>query len=273
VFRRLRTVALADKIKFNTKIQFDHLSLPLASLPILIKNKTITYTPNVSVLRELEKSKPNLFSLGDIPPLKANYLMHESAHLIARNITKNYLLINSTKAKTLIEKQNQTLVLFLEESFANTCESIANAFTHHPIHNEFLYKNSYIMESEATRKAIRHSITEFGFNSTFKLMLLGFLSANFLLSKFTNSSFQKSLSICFSKKPRNMAPLKWAFMASLNLDPEFTNFTNQFYLRLIGFDDDLRTLINQDYLLKIKKDIRFNLMTNDLCNIFNGVKL
>jgi hypothetical protein len=232
IYRVIREESLKAKFKFSAKRFYDYDSLALTQLPKILEKKIIPYVDNVSPIREIEQKLPRYFSLSDLPPLRANQIFHESAHAVAHS-----LLSKRVRApKVTAQKKEEALILntFLEESFANACESIANIYSHDEMHDEFLYKNVYIMDTVKIRSLLSRAVLEFGFAETFQILLFSFLHANFLYTKVDANSFNRVIKLIFKTKPKQMSLAKTVFKTGLSLDPEFTLFTNAFCLRLLG---------------------------------------
>ena len=156
-FRRIRNEALKQSIRFSEKRFHDYDALSLTQLPKILESSIIPYCNNVRPLAEIEKQAPNVFTWTEIPPLRANYILHETAHALARRLSDQILSKSKKKSKKNREQQ-LVLQVLIEEAFSNACESMANADAESSLHDEFLYKNSYVMEKEAARKQLRESI-------------------------------------------------------------------------------------------------------------------
>jgi hypothetical protein len=260
IYKKIREGALQQNFKFTSDRLEDYDSFPLAELPNILSKKKIPYVDNVRPLREIEKKIPRQFSLADIAPLKGNQIFHEAAHAIAHTLIKKHLPL--PKSKGLQFERSLAFRVLLEESFANACESIANSYATDAIHDEFLFKNSYVMESEAFRKTLRKAISDLGFSFIFRLMLLSFLHANFLKTQSVEQNLIRSLRVAGTSKSEMFPNLtdtaikqcSKIFRAGLDLDPEFTEFTNRFCLRLIGIQANLQKLFQFDVLANFEKN-------------------
>ena len=261
VYSKIRTSALALGFQFTTGRFFDYETLPLTQLPKILSKRRIPYQDNVHPLREIEKGAPRTFFLNEIPPFKANYLFHEAAHAVAHpHISK----IKIKPGNKIFREQSLALHALLEESFANACESLANIYSTTEIHDEFLYKNSYIMEEARERAALKKAVDFFGKRAVFEVLMLSFLHANFLKTKNTAELFSRVLAIVFGKIPKNHNVLKTVFKTGLDLDPEFTVFTNAFCLRLLGIKTRLPELFQYDFLHAFERDALYLSLLKDL---------
>ena len=254
IYRNIREASLRAKFKFSSARFGDYDALALTQLPKILADRKIPYLNNVSPLRDIEKKAPGVFALATIPPLKGNQIFHESAHAVAHAIILK-TLPNSKKTGIARERELAQRVL-LEESFANSCESIANAYSTDEAHDEFLFKNSYVMESPSFRKILNQSIATFGFEPVFRLMILSFLHSNFLKTNDIEKNLIRSIRLAFAHDEEGLQKLsdkkiKWLtqiFKGGLDLDTDFTQFTNRFCLRLLGIKTDLPKLFSFDFL-------------------------
>lgn len=229
VYRAVRIAALRARFSFSDERFHDYDVLPLTQLPRILKSKVIPYIDNVRALREIEGVSPGSFTLAEVPALRANRIFHESAHAAAHTILSKYI---RDKGKNDLERAFRIL---LQEAFANAVESLANVYANNRVHNEFLYKNSYIMEKPTTRKTIGESISALGVELTFVVLVFSFLYANFLQTKKAKKEFPALLKLLtVNASPKAASKLKKVFSTGLDLDPEFTMFTNRFCLKLAG---------------------------------------
>jgi len=264
VYRAVRSAAAHAGFKFSKARFFDYDSLPLTQLSKIMSHKTIPYRNTVRPLREVEEQAPGVFSLNDIPPLSANYLFHESAHAAIYPIISKI----PVRSKSQIERERATaLHILLAESFANASESLSNIYATDETHDEFLYKNSYIMETVAVRKTLRATADQFGQESLFKILVLSFLHANFLKTKDVAPTFERVISLVFGRPPKHITHLKKVFMGGLDLDPEFTKFTNAFCLRLMGIKSPIQNLFDFDLMKKITADNHYLALLDSMAKI------
>ena len=268
IYKRTRTLAFKAGVTFTHQRFFDYDALALTQLPKILEKKTVPYCNNVNPLREIEEKAPGVFIWSEIPPLRANYLLHESAHVIARQLRLKY--IKKTPKETLrlsAQKKNQELTLctLLEEAFANATESLANVYATTDLHDEFLFKNSYIMEKAPERKHLSWMVKRIGDEAAFRLSFFSFLYSNFVKTNSAMDDFDRVLDLVFlhdlparrNLKTPDLKQLKQAFRVGLELDPAFTIFTNAFCLRLMGIKTEFFDLLNFDFLSYFEKDERY----------------
>lgn len=245
VYRSLREAAVRAGLKFSSRRFHDYDVLPLTQLPRILKSRVIPYRDNVRPLREVERRAPGVFDWDQIPKLRPNHLFHESAHGVARSITKP--LLARTAAR---DQRDHALQLLLEESFANAAESIANAYASTPMHNEFLYKNSYIMEKPVTRDKLRRALERNPFELVFRTLILSFLHANLVRTEDPGRAWASVRSLLAGGHAASLRPV---FRIGFDLDPRFTLFTNAFCLRLEGIETELLELVDFDFVRVLRE--------------------
>jgi hypothetical protein len=254
VFKNLRLQVNKSGFQFTADRFQDYDSLSLTQLPFILQKKQIPFVDNVNALREIEKKIPGRFSLTDIPPLKSNHVFHESAHAVAHGLIQKYFPL--PKQNGIAKDRLLAFTVLLEESFANACESFANIDALNEEHDEFLFKNAYIMESLATRKVLRAAADQFGRTVVFKLLMLSFLHANLLQTERGMENIVPALQLSFSEKPRELKTLRTSdirllqkvFKTGFDLDPKFTRFTNRFCLELLGIKKPIESLFKVDFV-------------------------
>lgn len=238
VFRAIREESLRAGFRFSPKRFHDYDVLPLTQLPRILRARVVPYRDNVRPLVEVERRAPGALDWDQIPKLRPNHVFHESAHGLARAITKRHL-------GRVRGERDTALQLLLEESFANAVESLANAYADSPMHNEFLYKNSYIMEKPATREKLRRALARHPVETVLKTLILSFLHANLVQTHDAARAWTRVKPLL----PREgLAELRPVFRIGFDLDPRFTLFTNAFCLRLEGIQTELLELLDFDFV-------------------------
>lgn len=238
VFRSVREAILREGFRFSDRPFHDYDVLPLTQLPRILKSRTIPYRDNVTPLREVERRAPGAFAYDQIPKLRPNHLFHESAHGIAHSITHRHL----GRPKS---ERERALQILIEESFANAVESLSNAYSNSTIHDEFLYKNAYIMEKPAVREKLRLALHHHKSATVLKTLLLSFLHANLIQIEKSARNWPRVRRLLTDSKSDSLRPV---FKVGFDLDPRFTLFTNAFCLRLEGIRTDLFELLDFDFL-------------------------
>ncbi len=261
IYRNIRHEVIQLGYRYTSKRFRDFDALALTQLPKILKEKTIPYCDNVHCLREIEQKAKGAFNWDDVPPLRANYILHEAAHGVAHEHRKKTIKLVKTKSKLDRERAFVLGELF-EESFANACESLANLDATTEIDDEFLYKNLYIMEKKLERKRLNSCARIFGLPLTFRLVMIAFLYSNFLKTNTAVENFDRVLAIVFKHdqariKTLNKADLqllKSSFETGFDLDLAFTIFTNRFCFRLMGLKTDPYDLLGFDFLKQLEEN-------------------
>jgi len=255
VYSNIREAAKQAKFTFHSSRFKDYDSLSLTQLPAILAAKHIPFIDNVNPLREIETKAPKFFTLAEVPPLRTNHLFHESAHASVHGLLQK-LLLQSKGAKGIQRERTLALITLMEESFANACESYANLYAIDEIHDEFLFKNTYIMESPKVRKLLLQGTQTFGTHTIFKVLFFSFLHSNFLATPIAMQNLGRVVRLSYSHqaeylqliRSKDLVLLQKIFRTGLELDPEFTGFTNQFCLRLLGVKTALLKLFDFDFL-------------------------
>lgn len=283
VFRNIRKTALEIGVKFSPQRFEGYDVLPLTQLPKIIKTKTVPYAPNVMVLDEVEAQIPDHFQVGQLPPLRSNYAMHESAHVIARvlrvrRLGELKLEPAAGHTKALHAERKLALAIMMEEAFANSAESLLSLASTNTIHDQYVLKNAYVHETPEMRKYLRNSVSKFGFEAVFRLVFLSFVHANFLKTKVNPREFDRVLRFvfrCDQKKIASMDPkahreLKEVFMGGMDLDPLFTGLTNSFCLRFMGIKTPLPHIFEFDFMEWLEKEISFAEFIDELAGVMGA---
>jgi hypothetical protein len=252
VYHAVRKAARGFGYRFQSTPLGDYDVMALTQLPLILKSKRIPYRKNVKAIRDIEKALPNTFHLHDIPPFAASYAFHESAHGVAQELCKQ---VGLSRPKS--DPERALLILF-QESFANACESIANVYSRSRFHDEFLFKNAYVMEKSKNRETLRAAIRAFGFEATFKVLLLSFLQANLDQTDRADERLTLYLDWLGIKPSRTQRPiLTSVFRIGFDLDPQFVLFTNSFCLKLMGIQTPFAHLQDFDTAAALKGDARW----------------
>ena len=257
VYRKIREATLKAGFKMSPKRLHDYEVLPLTQLPIILEKRIIPYSDNVNALVEIEATAPKGFNWSEIPPLKANYIMHESAHAIARNLR----ILHIGKIPKARGTQNiKTLILgtLIEEAYANTVECLSNLDSESEIHDEFLFKNAYIMERPKDRATLRSAQKLIGKHCLFNLLLIGYLHSNFLKIKVNDADFLNLIKYSGVKEVKDLRLLRAVFQIGLNLDPGFTQFTGSFCFRLMGVPGNIYEFLDFDFMKEMKKNRHYS---------------
>ncbi len=281
VYQNVRKAALALGIKFTSQRFHDYDVLPLTQLPKILSSQTVPYLPNVRALEDVEAAMPEQFEVNELPPLRANYVLHETVHVIARLIRLKFLAEPSgskASVKSLEVQREIALLILMEEAYANAAESLLSAFADTKIHDEFLARNAYIFERPATSKAMKTAIKAFGLDAVFKLVFFSFLFANFQREKATTAEFKRVMKVILPESgvrlnDRDVNLLRQIFQGGFDLDPMFTIRTNGFCLRLLGVTAHPRQLFAFDFLTKFEKEARYQNCLSTMAEVIAAGKV
>jgi hypothetical protein len=271
IYARVRDAILKAGFKFSSERFYHYDALPLIELPRILAKKIIPYQDNVSPLKEIEAKAKGVFDLTFVTGLKLNYLLHESAHGIARAITKKTLGKHRAKSGLKFE-QEIVLRTQIEEAFANTTECMANLYVKdtsgkdsvHP-HEEFFQRNAYIFKSVASQELLIVSDSNYGFEITTRLIFFSYLYSNMIKTEMAVDHFDRVLALVYRDdletfqrlSDDDKAFLERIFGLGLGLDQQFTVFTNTLCLRLMGLKHEIFDLIAFDFLAVIEKEPRY----------------
>ena len=265
VFRNIRVASIKAGIQFTSSRFHEYDVLPLVQLPKILEEKKVPYLPNVKPLSEIESAMPDQFQIYEAPPLRANYVMHESAHVVARLLRIKCLgelkLERSNNRSSAINSERQlALAIMMEESFANTAESLLSVAANTAIHDEFVMKNAYVHETPEMRGRLRTAVSKIGFTATFRLVFFSFLHSNFLKRKINPKEFDRVLRVSFggdvlkvkSLDQKLFRDLREIFHGGFDLDPMFTGLTSSFCMRLLGIKTPLQNLFEFDFMARFE---------------------
>ncbi len=251
LYKRVRDLAVAKGFQFSSKQNDAYRALPLSQLERILREKTIPYIDNVTVLNEIESRIPGLTVWNDISDsLKGNSVFHESCHAAARTPS---LATDIQREVGIDLSEAQTLSLFLEESFANACELLSILDADDVVHRIFIELNSYVYMLE-DRVHLRVADDELGSEALMKFILLSYLHANFL-HEMSDKDFARTLALAGApstldakkkKSLRQLSRIAW------KLNPRFREVTTRFYLRLNGLKLENSRLLGFDFLRAIE---------------------
>jgi hypothetical protein len=180
IFRKIRQICVKNETNYSLEINTNYLALPLSQLNSILENKKIPYYDNVDVLKLVEKSIPDSTDWDEVVDnLKKNYLFHESCHFVARHLSEEFK-----------QSQEQIIILFIEESFANACELIGIVYTHDAAHRIFYEANSYIFVLDAKPTLLKLT-QQYGLPLTLTFLIYCYLFSNFLHNQLSEKDFQE----------------------------------------------------------------------------------
>ncbi len=289
VFKNIRQAAMKAGIRFSSTRFHEYDVLPLIQLPKILEEKTVPYLPNVKPLIEIESVMPDQFQIYEAPPLRANYVMHESAHVLARILRVKILgemsLVPSSKntvptsggARVQSERQ-LALGIMMEEAFANAAETLLSLAATNAIHDEFVMKNAYVHEQPEMRGRLRAAVAKLGFDPVFKVVFYSFLHSNLLKRKISPKDLDRVFRLALGGKTQSknavsstsnqkgatvpgaassidqklQKDLREIFHGGFDLDPMFTGLTSSFCLRFMGMKTPLQNLFDFDFMARVE---------------------
>ncbi|MGZ3691289.1 MAG: hypothetical protein ACXVAX_07285 [Pseudobdellovibrio sp.] len=259
LYRSIRRQVQVLGFKFSKQFGNSFNALPLSQLETILKEKTIPYTDNVTVLKDIEAKIPNVCDWDEVTDnLKKNYLFHESCHAVARSYSE----------KTLTQKLTQTelvIKLLVEESFANTCELLGIVDVNDSAHRIFYEANSYCyMENEKTN--IKNLIQDLGFDFIFYFTLLNYMHSNFLYEKISEKNIESVVQFIVNNNlaetvQSNVSTfykrLKLISRICLELNPRFRFVTTTFYFHLQKINISHDELAQTNFLQEMGRNPHF----------------
>lgn len=271
IFRNLRSEVVRLQYQFSGDANSDYLSLPLTQLPWILKEKTIPYFDNVSILEKLERQWPEKVEWDElVDNLKKNYLFHESCHLVARSKTDRILAGFNLASGSEGSHKNKVLLLLLEESFANACELLAIIDVDDQIHRIFFEMNSYIFEWE-DRADLKNLSQQVGLENAITFFTMTYLLANLNHKSMTEKDFEQILSIIQLRADDKIKKsLRALSRVSFRLNPRFREVTTGLYLKMSGLPMPVEQWLGFDYLTICQHDPAIHLWLNELANLFKG---
>lgn len=252
LYGSVRKTAAKLGFKYTDQIDSKYLALPLSQLETVLKNKTIPYVDNVSVLVDVENQIRNVTIWDDVTDnLKQNHVFHESCHAISRSFS-NSIFENEKNQDNVIFR------LLIEESFSNTCELLGIMDAEDSAHRIFYELNSYIFMPD-NRSQMKKLVTETSLGSIIQFLIGCYLFSNFLHEKIKDADFNQLLKllnlheqpIAVQKTMRSVSKI------AFELNPRFRWVTTTFFLRLHGMTVSPESLAKIDFLKLINQDKRF----------------
>ncbi len=252
LYGSVRKTAASLGFKYTDQSDSKYLALPLSQLETVLKNKTIPYVDNVSVLVDVENQIRNVTVWDDVTDnLKQNHVFHESCHAISRSIS-NSIFENEKNQDNVIFR------LLIEESFSNTCELLGIMDAEDTAHRIFYELNSYIFMPD-NRSQLKKLVTDTSLSSIIQFLIGCYLFSNFLHEKIKDADFIQLLKL-FNLHDQPISVQKTMRSVSkiaFELNPRFRWVTTTFYLRLHGMTVSPESLAKIDFLKLINQDKRF----------------
>lgn len=223
--------------------------MPYLGLEKILADKKIPAIDNVSVLREIESRRPGRFQWSDLPQIKSNVLLHESAHGIAEDLLSRFKNLHAGNGV-----RPGVLRLIMAESLANTVEALANIAHATPEDRIFNEMNSYAQMGKKTQESFIRAIESFGADSVFRLLWLSYLFSNALHEGLSGGVFGQVLERAvpdetLRRRASGAGELRRVSEYAFELSMTFRIQTTGFYCAMQGLGNgDVRQLMNFDVL-------------------------
>ena len=267
VFRSIRQSVLKCGFKFSNELNPDYLAFPMGQLEWILKEKKIPYLDNVSALQKInERTNSSLDWDHVVDNLKPNYVFHESCHAVARTSRLKYLL--KTAGRVASDKQELITAMLIEESFANTCEFLAIAYTQDATQRLFLEMNSYFVVFD-DRTRLKNTIEKYGLDKISKFMLYSYLLSNFLRQSLSDQELKIILSLASLQSSTDIKLFKSLAQIAFALNLRFRFTTTEMYLRLNSIQDPVINVLDFDPIAFIKGRKDFSGWIDDLISVFS----
>lgn len=222
--------------------------MPYLGLDDILENSRIFVVDNVSALREIERRRPGRFQWQDLPRPKANYVLHESAHLLAeRALGKAWEGGERTRLARLL----------LAESFANTLDAWANLANGDPELRAFHELNSYAEMNKKTHTSFLRARETFGARPLFRTLLVTYVRSNALAEGLAGADLRRVLGVAFedealARRAQGDANFRRVIDYAFELSMTFRVQTTGFYCAWLGLGSgDVHRLLAFDVLEEV----------------------
>jgi hypothetical protein len=181
-FRNIRDWVGELGFRFTRDDYCHYRALPLAALPIILREQRMVYIDNATPLGRVERASPGMFPAEMGIRAISNAVLHESMHCIADRVLPH--------AKTTREL---VLRVLLAESVATTVDAFGVAYVQDDVHRIFHNYNSfYPLEPAAPfRTILRRALRAHGAVACFKVLLFSHLYSNFLFKSVQRSELRR----------------------------------------------------------------------------------
>jgi hypothetical protein len=268
LFRNLREAAVAAGASFSTRDDLGYHTCPHIALPDVLGSRTITLGPTAHVLRKIERARPGLFTLPELPFIKPNFILHESAHFVADLALPQVHRDGQRKGN----RERAVLLILLAESYATACEILANLYANTPIHAAFSDFNVQrsVLDVEDYRKTVLRSVEAIGFPLTFKMVCLSYLFWNFGYDRLTPKGISQLMEFSGSSLPAAKSTARTVQRLSdycFQMNRKFRTQTADFYFKFLGFTHDIENLVDFNFLKLLNGDARIRESWEDLVDL------
>jgi hypothetical protein len=180
LFRAVRDAALGLGIRFSAEADSmwrNYAVAPLFTLKDILGRGIVPYRGDMEVLRAIAVARPdsNLDAHEIVSLLAGNRVMHESSHAVA----DRYLLSIDWRPPKEYAHLEPVLRGLLGEAFANTVETLGNAYVVQEAHRLFYSLHSYMGNYHKEHRALlRASVSVFGINALLEYGIWVFFHLN-----------------------------------------------------------------------------------------------
>jgi len=234
LFGGIRNLAISHGVRYQAgteELDLHYGIAPLLVLPRILESGVVPYVANGALLRTVLAAHPKAkILLDELRFVKANYVMHESAHFIADRILRPL-------------NPDPVVRDLLAESFANMVDSVGEVFVREGLHRTMYGMNSYkILGNPERLGLLRRLIAEFGFRSVCESAIWCYFWLNlFPQMDELSESFAAAAAVSIGGE----LPAQLLVSASPNvfrLNRTFRQTTTPLYFRLAGLDAEYESL-------------------------------
>jgi len=238
IYSAIRDQAVNLGFTYSEENNLHAMVLPFAHLEQIFTTKKIPMMNNVSVFESLGSKSLHEIEWSELEMgYKRNYLFHESCHVVARDILRQF------------DVENKILSLLIEESFANVSELFAMTLAIEEAHQIFFAANSYTVAFEDADR-LNQIVKKFGFDKCFQFTLLAYLHSNLLYPTYTDKDFKAVTKFIFKKELTQPEAQQIGFLAEMafSLDEGFKYATRGLHFKLNNYSEADFNQLKKSYL-------------------------
>jgi hypothetical protein len=269
MFARIRDLAIHFGYRFSCDdipLWRDYQGLPLLTLSRILDGKIIPYFDNGNVLMRLMESDPDVA----LPPqfivsnVKHNHAFHESAHCVAHTIIGHNIDLLAPACRS--DRERFVLEAILDESFANSVETLGAAEDASVSHAVFYALNSYMSTNLKRKKLLERSREVLGPVTTFLLVYLSYVESNFATENANDATYarvRKTLGAFDVEE----SLLKEMLDIGFGLSQGFREKTTPVYFRLLGYEQEYLLMAQSSYLEDPERQSAISRMSQVLADL------
>jgi hypothetical protein len=196
--------------------------------------------------------------------------LHESAHAVAFH----ELFGRPRDVFSALSEPSQLVRVILGEAYAMTSEYFAACAVSGTLHAWFFSINSYRHHTPA-KKAVGQFVEAYGAPLLVWLTLVGFLSNNFFVERFSARMLERALELsplgaAPRISPKDRSRLCRALSALMIMNPEFRRDTARLFLTMHGYPRDIERVLASDPLDLIAADPTLSPCLRSLIKTLSG---